>query len=549
MADRDVTVGVELDDNTAAGALSIERRLERLEDASKRTSRKMSENLRRGGDDGARGFVTSFTARVGPMAMRAGGQFGPHMAIGIAGAAPLIAATVGAAISAGAAFGAIGIGAAIVSQEPVVRSAAARLGATVSANMRMDARPMIGPVLAGMAALEARADKLRPRFQSIFSNAGRYASQMIGPIDRSLDTIVSGLDDIVAGAGPVVDVFAVQLPRTIGVVVGGMKQITSESENSAAALSAVFTVLQGAFTATAGTLAFLNKVLPITSGPLLALNELIVGEDEAATSAADSTKDFWGSLLGAGAGATTAAAGVGAATRATVSFTQAAEGAFSAETRFGQALADAADKANRNSAGLSINSEKGRQNRQVLTSLAAASRDAAAAAVHHGGGAKRAADIMRQGYDAFIRAATGMGISAAAARQLAADLGLIRSKTVTITTRYVSSGARGGVHVSGPGGSGTQVKNAGGAPWGHWAPARAAAALSAAAQAFAAMAPGTVSRVGGPVEVSSTVQVLLDGRPLREQTARAIDERSRRDAWRSRVGRRDGRRTGWGGPG
>ena len=538
--DRDVTVGVELEDNTDAGALSVERRLEKLEDASKKTSRRMSENLRRSGDDGARGFVTSFTGRIGPLAVRMGGSFGPQIATGVAAASPLIAATVGAAISGGAALGAIGLGAAIVSQEPVVRSAAARMGQSIATNMRVDARPMIGPVVAGIRTIEARANKLRPAFQSIFANAGRYASQLIGPIDQSLDMIVRGLDDVVAGAGPVIDVFATQLPRTIGVVVGGIKQITAESENSAAALSTVFTVVQAAFAATAGVISVMNKILPVTSGLVLLANDAIVDHDEASKSATASDEGFWGSLLGVGAGANTAASGVGAATRATVSFTQATDSAFSAETRFGQALADARDKANQNSAGLSINSEKGRQNRQVLGTLAAASRDAAAAAQHHGGGAKQAADIMRRGYDAFIKAATGMGISAAAARQLAADLGLIRSKTVTITTKYVVTGPRGGVHVSG--GStrtgGTQVS---GFDASGWTPALAAAALSRTAAKFAALAPGSMSRTGGPVEVTSNVAVLLDGRPFREQTVRAVDDRARRDAWRSRVGRRAGR--------
>ena len=62
-------------------------------------------------------------------------------------------------------------------------------------------------------------------------------------------------------------------------------------------------------------------------------------------------------------------------------------------------------------------------------------------------------------------------------------------------------------------------------------------AFSAATHASQVAAGGTY-RTGGPrpVQVASTVNVLLDGQPFRQQTVRVVEQAQQRAQWRTRVG-------------
>jgi hypothetical protein len=57
---------------------------------------------------------------------------------------------------------------------------------------------------------------------------------------------------------------------------------------------------------------------------------------------------------------------------------------------------------------------------------------------------------------------------------------------------------------------------------------------------WGAVAGGSGSRTGGaqPLNVTSRVDVNLDGRPFRAMVATAVEERASRDSWRAKVGRR-----------
>lgn len=66
-----------------------------------------------------------------------------------------------------------------------------------------------------------------------------------------------------------------------------------------------------------------------------------------------------------------------------------------------------------------------------------------------------------------------------------------------------------------------------------WRPAQFAAGAS-----FAMAGAGGTSRVGGPVQVNSRVDVSLDGAPFHAMTVRVVNERERRKAWRDKVGER-----------
>lgn len=428
----------------------------------------LKKSLAAAGEDGAVGFAARFSARVGPLMARL--PISPHMlaalSAGVAAAAPTVVALVGAAISGGAALGAVGIGAALVAQNAEVKAAGTKLGQTFMASMRADASPMIRPVLDGLDMLDDRLDKLRPAFRDIFSDAARYAPTLFDAAGESVETLVEDFRAIVDNAEPVVDVLGYQIPRAVGTLSGTLKKLSEDSENSAAALNATMNTLNLGITVAGNSFSFLNKILPLTSGAAIFTANSLGQQEEKTRAATDANWTFAGSLEAGQKQASIFAGQVRSLDQILQDFADQTNAAFNAETRFGEVLDEATSKAYRNKAGMDINTEAGRKNRGMLGNLAAATRDAAAAAAAQAGGQARANGIMANGYAAFIKAARGMGIGEQAARELAAALGLIpRSITTTYTFKRREIVTPEGARVTGPGGSGV-IPRAGGGPVG-----------------------------------------------------------------------------------
>lgn len=110
--------------------------------------------------------------------------------------------------------------------------------------------------------------------------------------------------------------------------------------------------------------------------------------------------------------------------------TSAALGAFDAETRWRQALMDAAEQAKKNQAGIQGNTEAAQNNRAALSELASAWNNQSKAV-------RQNEERQQAARDAFIRAAEGMGVSSGAAKDLADKLLAIpekREPKVTVKT-------------------------------------------------------------------------------------------------------------------
>lgn len=112
--------------------------------------------------------------------------------------------------------------------------------------------------------------------------------------------------------------------------------------------------------------------------------------------------------------------------------TEAALGAFDAETAYRKALTDAAAQAKKSNAGIEGNTEQALANRDALGGLASAWKANLEAMVANGASAGRIQRRFEDAKGAFIRFAEGMGVSARQARHLANQL-LEVPKAVTPT--------------------------------------------------------------------------------------------------------------------
>jgi hypothetical protein len=109
---------------------------------------------------------------------------------------------------------------------------------------------------------------------------------------------------------------------------------------------------------------------------------------------------------------------------------------YGSETDVAGAIADATKEINKNGRGISLNSEKGRENREVLSRLANTLASNYEAYVKVNGAGARSQQVLDRNRTAFIRAAEAAGYTRRRANELAnALLGVPTKKTISISLR------------------------------------------------------------------------------------------------------------------
>jgi len=107
--------------------------------------------------------------------------------------------------------------------------------------------------------------------------------------------------------------------------------------------------------------------------------------------------------------------------------------AADADIALEQAIDDASDALKDNGKTLDLNSQKGRNNKSALLDIANAAINAATSVRKMGGDQAAATRRLEDGYDAFVKAARGAGMTKTAADKLARSYGLLpKSKSTSI---------------------------------------------------------------------------------------------------------------------
>ena len=145
----------------------------------------------------------------------------------------------------------------------------------------------------------------------------------------------------------------------------------------------------------------------------------LVGADD---DASDSTKKLKETTDAAKKAADDHAAALKKESDAAATAAGTALGLMGAEDKLAAAEDDAAKAVKENGKGLDVHTEKGRNNRTALENLASAANDSGKAVLDAGGSQLQAAQKMDEGRQAFIRAATQMGLTKGQALALANQL-------------------------------------------------------------------------------------------------------------------------------
>lgn len=431
--------------STEADRLDISKGIRKAENELRRLTR--SRNFLAGMLGDPEPAAKSFMQRLGgalntggaSVASAAGGKVGLTIggAIGAA-ASPVIISAIGSALSAGVGAGVLAGGIALVAKDPTVATAGSAVGKRFASGVQAEATQAFrGPVLQSLGILEQSGQRVTKNLGRAFDALADDVVPFTGSVTRGVEDISDAVADVAENSGPAVRGLGSSFELLAGGAADFLRIVSDGSPEAAANL----TLVAGA---TADVVRFSGLAMDTwgklannewVTGPLLPLlrkHYQGVAEAEAeAAAAADPVNSAFEALNDS---AITATEGLDAMEESLRGVTDANRSLYGSEVDAAEAIAEATEKIKENGEGLSLNTERGRENRAVLATLAdklSANYDAYVKVNGAGAGAQK---VMENNRTAFVRAAEKAGYSATKARELAdALLGIPRKTTPIIS--------------------------------------------------------------------------------------------------------------------
>lgn len=556
---RDIEADAVINDKSAAGLRKFE---ENVRKSGKKVEKDYDTLGKRTGESLLKG-IGSFSPKLAKALANgvgdAGKLGGPLLITGIAAALPVLSGLVGAAVTGGAAGAGIIGGIALVSRDSRVKAAGEQLGANLLSGLTARAGSFVQPVLRSIDILEAKFLESGDTIEKIFQNTAKFVEPLTDSLANAGQSLLEGLEIATSRAEPVMDAFGEGIEGTGEAIKSVFDDLSQNGEANALVLDRAFSSLNGTITAIGPVLngitsafAAVDKVLPLDG--IFGLKRRFDELNEAGTNVGTWVDPASDGAIRVGASMEIAKKDADLYAKALEDNARAAEltadaqaSLFSDATKAGAALDAAKKAAKENGETLSVNTQKGRENRESLSQLSDTYNAVRANMVKTGASVTSLNGTLSSQRANFIKVAVSMGASKAQAAALAAQLLKIPSPKpkVTLNTAGVAAQARNArqeiAQIKGKTVSVTINVNASRLAAVEARLARLQnAGYGAAGLSFAATAPGQTSRVGGaaPVQVTSSVAVSLDGQPFRSYTQRAIEVRDQRNAFREKVGKR-----------
>lgn len=548
---RDVDFNYTASDRTGSAAESVARRAKATQDKIKREQekafRQFSREAQRAAGVGAKigatmaeGVAESFASKIGPLA--------PILSGVAIGAAPFIGATIAGAVIGGAGIGGVIGGVALAAKSPEVQARAEQLGQTIMGGLRSRSAVFIDPTLEALDIVDKRWGSIGDNVGRIFNNSARYVRPLTEGVAYAVDKVtdlVAKLTDV-GTAGPVIESISMGIAGIGEELDDAFSRLEDNGVDAAVALQLAFAVVQGVIRATGvivngltETFGFLAKVGLL--GDRLQREYLRLSFN--GQLAADANAEVSDTLRGVNSAGQGAAGVLAKLTEQVGDLTGANRSLYASTTTAAQAIADTTKKLKENGRGLSLNTSKGRENRQALANLAGALAANYEAYVKVNGAGAGAEKVANRNRAAFIRLAEKAGYSSRKARDLADELlGIPAKRTPQVNLTGNAAGKASDIQrrINGIHGKTVTVTIVRNTVENITKGFRKQRTGSYAAAPGYASSAGGVARTGGPapVQVSNNISLSLDGRPFREFTTRAVQEDGARREWKARVGRK-----------
>jgi hypothetical protein len=447
-----------------------------------------------------RGLTSDLTSTV----KQAVAMWKPLVATGVAAIAPLLGSAIAGGIIGGAGLGGVVGGFMLVQDDPRVIGAFGGLASRVGDRLKNAAQPFVDTTVRGIATVETSLNRIN--FEGIFKKAATFVQPLSAALGHVAEDLGSGFGSLVQVADPVIQRISKGLADIGGAAKDGMESLTDNADTAADSLGVLLDTVKTTTTVTFGLVNGLTELkakFDETAGGVFAFDSGLrilnaIFNDNNGTKWVDPVDNFNNAVANGtttvdayGQAITSAGASLGELASQTLAASNASLSLFDSVTSVGAAEDKVTETINKHNNSLDATTKKGRANREALSGLVGALNQNYDAYVKVNGAGEAADGVATANYKSFMNTAHAAGIGADAAADYAKKLGLIppkkdtkinanthdaaarisalqgqidrlRGKTVTIRTVITGGSLAGSVHVSGAGGSGTQVKAAGG---------------------------------------------------------------------------------------
>ncbi|MCT2277990.1 hypothetical protein M3G91_10170 [Micromonospora chalcea] len=581
MADRDVDIDANLRDKTGPGVRSVERNLKKVEKsyrdvdgAGKKTLAAASQiagqwgrglskvtgaasRWANSGDSAGKRFARglgSGISKVGQLGATIGGGLskavsaaGPYVQVALAavvvGAAVSAAPAIAGAIVGGAGLGGVVGGLLIASKDARVASAFDGLKEEVGSGLQEAAGRFVPASLEAVKEARSAFRGMMPDLRRLFDVSATWVSPLTRSVGRGLQSMVSGITQAVTKAGPVVRAIGSGIEMVGGAVGRVFADLSDNGTSMAAGLKGLFVIVAGAITNAGKALNFLVESFEFfvnrIPGGKAALERWVGASD----GAKGSTLNLAGGFQALADDADAAASGLTKARQAADDAVDSNIGLAQAQIAARDATRQARQAIDENSKSKMTNKQRADANMTALLQMASAFNQEAEAGDKSKISAGAASAAYATNRQRLVEMAMAAGKSKAEAETLAARLLKIPKNVNTDVNVNTGSAfkqlATFQKMVSGLKGKTVPIRVQVLSNGNHRLPGGGQLTFDGAAGGGASWRSGGdgTARAGGPtpVQVESTVLVNLDGQPFRQMTARAIDQRERRAAWRQRM--------------
>lgn len=547
---RDVEFNVTASDKTGSALASAERKFKASQDRMRKEQNKALKDFEK-----TAGTIAGAGSKVGVLF---GEQFAGALAkvapaatpilAGVAvAAAPIIGASIAGAIIGGVGIGGVIGGVILAAKDPRVQTAGKDLGERLTGQLTARASVFVEPVLAGIKTIEKSFDRADSSIAAIFRNTSKFVAPLVQGVTYAFERIAAGAARLTAGAAPVIEAISRGIAELGSAVEDVFDGLADDGVSAASALTGVFNALATTIRIVGGAINLLTESYGVLAkyGAFGRDAQLEFLRMEANAKLATAATDAAGSSLQDFSGVAKAAkTAIGAVADEVNRLTSENRSLYGSQVAAAEAIANATKTIRENGRGLSLNTERGRENRKALDSVANSLAQNYANYVKVNGAGEGAARVAAKNRSAFVALAEKAGYAAGEARRLAdrllgipakrtpvvnlkdnaskgiqtviSRLAAVRSKTVTVNVAVRQSGDA----------SALRKQNL--------------PAFSAATFAGVSAQDAGRYRTGGPspVSVQSQVDVFLDGAPFTRAITRAVSSSERRQAWRQKVGTR-----------
>jgi len=372
------------------------------------------------------------------------GSLQTALVTGAAAAAPAVGALMSAAVIGGAGAAGVAGGLALVAKDERVQAAFKGFTSRLESDLQNAAVPFIDKTLDGIDQIEAALGTID--FDGIFDQSSDFLGPLTDGLSEFIEEVGDGLETLIANGGPVIDALGEGL-GTLGESLGSaMETIAGGSEDAGEALGDFFTVLGAGIEVTAWAIRGLTELYGVVSyipSKIIELQESLGLLDEgtesftARTAGAESGIDsFRAALEGEQEVLQSTTASIDQLRAAKEELTNTNRSLYGAETDAAAAIAETNRQLKENGKGLSVNTEKGRENREALESLAGSLGGYYSQLVNVDGLTPAVVAKGDQLRASFIRSAQAAGYSAGEAKNLANQiLGIPDSHDTKITAK------------------------------------------------------------------------------------------------------------------